>query len=304
MRMQKTPALACLAVSLVVFVGCSSSSSSHQPISVSVSPAAAYVGSAQNVQLTAAVTGDSSGVTWSVGATGSGTVDAQGVYTAPTVTQNVTVTVTATSVKDPTKSATTTVNVIAPGVVSTTTNEQVAQYAITVPDGLSVFIQFSSDTSYNLMTWSVAAPSGGGAVAILVAGMKGNTEYHMRAVFQPTGTTTTAFTDTDHTFTTSAYPPVSLPTAITATTTSGQTPQPGVELLDLVTAGRGAVVTDLAGNVLWSYQPGSAVVATAAPNPIKLLPNGHFLIVTGVSTVTDGIPSLWKWTWRATSSGR
>ena len=113
-----------------------------------------------------------------------------GIPTAWTATQNATATVTATSVKDSTKSASTTVNIIAPGAVTTTTNAQVAQYSISVPDGLSVFVQFNTDTSYSLMTWSVPAPSGGGNVPVLVAGMKVNTQYHMRAVFQPTGTTT------------------------------------------------------------------------------------------------------------------
>src|SRR5260370_7708625 len=87
------------------------------------------------------------------------------------------------------------------------------------------------------------------------------------------------FVDADQTFTRGAVPAAQLP-AITATTTAGMTPQSGVELLDLVGAGGAAttsplVITDLDGNVLWSYNPG---LAPRAPNPIKLLPNGHFLI--------------------------
>jgi hypothetical protein len=295
-------------VCFLIQAGCSSSSSSpNQPISVAVSPQPAYVGSAQTVQLTANVTGDTSGVTWSVSGSGGGTIDAQGNYTAPAATQNATATVTATSVKDPIKSASATVNIIAPGVVTTTTNAQVAQYTITVPNDLSVFIQFSIDTSYNLMTWSVAAPSGGGSVPILVAGMKGNTPYHMRAVFQTTGTTTDVFTDVDHTFTTSAYPPTSMP-AITAVTTSGQTPQPGVELLDLSSGGTRSMVTDLAGNVLWAYDAGTAVVSIAVPNPIKLLPNGHFLILysgappNGANSVTQEVDLAGKVVWQMTSA--
>src|SRR4030095_1430821 len=178
MRMHNAPALICLAVCFLVLAGCSSSSP-NQPISVAVYPQPAYVGSAQTVQLTANVTGDTSGVTWSVSGSGGGTVDAQGNYNAPAVNQNATATLTATSITHPTKSDSTTVNIIAPGAVTTTNNAQVAQYSISVPDGLSVFIQFSTDTSYNLMTWTVPAPSGGGNVPILVAGMKGNTQYHM-----------------------------------------------------------------------------------------------------------------------------
>ena len=309
MTTNKALVFGCLFVSLFVYSGCSSSSSSDQPISVAVTPQAGYVGSAQTLQLTATVMNDTSGVTWSTSGTGGGTVDAQGNFTAPTVTQNATATVTATSVKDPSKSASATINIIAAGVVTTTANEQVAQYAITVPDGLSVFIEFSEDTSFNLKTWAVPAPSGGGSVPILVAGMKGNTAYHMRAVFQQTGTTTNVFTDADHTFTTNAYAAAKLP-AITVTTSPGQTPQPGVELLDLVGAGVKftALVTDLAGNVIWAYDPGTSVAAGTIPQPIKLLPNGHFLIIfsgvnpDGVNSVTQEVDLTGNVVWQMTSA--
>ena len=316
MPMQNAPAFICLAVSFLVSAGCSSSSyssSPNQPISVAVSPQPAYAGSAQTVKLAATVTGDTSGVNWSVSGSGGGTIDALGNYTAPAVTQNATVTVTATSVKDSTKSASTTVNIIAPGSVTTTKNAQVAQYSISVPDGLSVFIQFSTDTNYNLMTWAVPAPSGGGSVPILVAGMKGNTQYHMRAVFQPTGTTTNVFTDTDHTFTTSAYPAAMMP-SLTASTTAGQTPQPGVELLDLLSTGGSGLTqlhvlaTDLAGNVLWAYDPGSAIPAGNSIGPFKLLPNGHLLIIAsginpdGANSVTQEIDLAGNVVWQITSA--
>jgi len=263
---------------LAIF-GCGSSYKG--PISVNVSPQAAYLGSGQTMQFTVSVMNDNSGVTWSVGASGgaagagaaAGSVDTNGNFTAPTVTQNTTVTITATSVKDSTKSASATITIIAPGIVTPTANAQVALYTITVPDGLSSSIQFSTDTSYGLTTWAVPAPTGGGAVPILVAGMKGNTQYHMRASFETTGTTTSVFTDVDHTFTTTAYPAGIFPT-ITAAAASGQTPQSGVELLDI----NNGVVTDLSGNVLWAYAPGNTIVAGAAAGPIKPLPNGHFLI--------------------------
>jgi arylsulfate sulfotransferase len=262
----------------VSIAGCASSP--RAPVAVSISPQSALVGSGQTLQFTATVTNDTSGVAWSVSGS-SGSIDSQGNYTAPAVTQNSTATITATSLKDPTKTSSAAVTIIASGVVSATANPQVAQYTITVPDGVSVFVQFSEDTSYNLFTWSVAAPAGGGSVPILVAGMKGNTAYHMRAVFQPTGTTTAVFTDADRMFTTSAYPAANLPT-LTVATSSGQTPQSGIELLDLVSGPPGrfaSVVTDLSGNVLWGYDPGTAVPSGSYPNPIKLLPNGHFIIV-------------------------
>jgi len=248
------------------------------PVVLTISPQPAFVGSGQTLQFTAS----GYAVTWAVSGASGGTIDAQGKFTAPTVTQNTTVTVTATSSSGSAVSASVTVNVIAPATVAATANPQVALFTISVPDGLSAFIQFSIDTSYNLFTSSVPAPSGGGAVPILVAGMKGNTLYHMRAVFQPTGSTTTVFTDADHTFTTTAYPAAQIP-ALTATTASGQSPQSGVELLDLVNFGTDktkftALVTDLEGNILWAYSPGSSVPSGPVTNPIKLLSNGHFLI--------------------------
>jgi hypothetical protein len=265
---------------VLCLTGCGSNSSHVTPVTLAVSPQPAYIGSGQSMQFTA-----NSAATWAVSSAtagaSAGTIDAQGNFTAPTVTQNTTVTVTATSSSDSTVSASVTVNVIAPATVAATANPQVALYTISVPDGLSAFIQFSTDTNYDLFTWSVPAPSGGGAVPILVAGMKGNTLYHMRAVFQPTGTTSTVFSDADHTFTTSAYPATSLPT-LTASTTAGQIPQSGVELLDLIGTSTPKVdvaVSDLNGNVLWEYSPNSSIIEPGSfPDPIKLLPNGHFLI--------------------------
>jgi hypothetical protein len=85
--------------------------------------------------------------------------------------------------------------------------------------------------------------------------------------------------DTDHTFTTQPVPANMQPT-LTATTTPGMTPQPGVEMLDmLVGTPAGLAVTDLNGNVLWTYAvPG---LATNFIQGVKLLPNGDFLMAIG-----------------------
>jgi arylsulfate sulfotransferase len=272
--------LICFLMLVLCLAGCGSNSSHVTPVTLAVSPQPAYVGSGQSMQFAA-----TSAATWAVSSAtagaSAGTIDAQGNFTAPTVTQNTTVTVTATSTSDSTVTASSTVFVIAPATVAATVNPQVALFTISVPDGVSAQVQFGTDTTYGLSTWSVAAPSGGGAVPIFVAGMKGNTPYHMRAILQPTGTTTTVFSDADHTFTTSAYPATSLPT-LTAATTAGQTPQSGVELLDLIgtsTPKVNVAVSDLNGNVLWEYSPNSSIIEPGSfPDPIKLLPNGHFLI--------------------------
>jgi arylsulfate sulfotransferase len=286
--------LVCFLTLLLCLAGCGSDSSHVTPVMLAVSPQPAYIGSGQSMQFAA-----TSAATWAVSSStaggSAGTIDAQGNFTAPTVTQNTTVTVTATSTSDSTVTAFSTVFVIAPATVAATANAQVALFTISVPDGVSAQVQFGTDTSYGLTTWFVAAPSGGGAVPILVAGMKGNTLYHMRAIFQPTGTTTTVFTDSDHTFTTTAYPAASLP-SLTVVTVQGQTHQSGVELLDLIRIGSATgqsdtVVSDLNGAVLWLYDPGTTVPAGDFPGPIKLLPNGHFLInYSGVNP--DGANSV------------
>ena len=72
------------------------------------------------------------------------------------------------------------------------------------------------------------------------------------------------------------------------------TPQSGVELLDLI-AGASTpptvtpiAVTDLQGNVLWSYNSG----LTSQVNPVKLLPNGHFLVNFSGAAAADGMNSV------------
>ena len=251
-----------------------------QPTTVSISPQSAFVGAGQTIQFTATGAGTTSGVSWAVdgdtgGGSTAGTIDANGNYTAPAVTQNTTVTLTATSKSDANNSGSVSVLIVGPGQLTTTKNPQVALYTITPPANANVVVQFGTDTSYGLTTWSQTAPSGGGAFSMYVAGMRANTMYHMRAVMQLGGSTVN---DSDHTITTGGLPAASIPT-LAATTTVGMTPQSGVELLDFVdtnpaTGPVQVAVSDLAGNVLWGYDPR----LLNAPNPVKLLPNGHFLM--------------------------
>ncbi len=268
--------LATSAFSLFLFMLCvallTTGCASQAPVNVAISPTTAAIGTGQTVQFTPTVTG-SSGVTWSATA---GTVDASGNYTAPSGSQSMKVTVTATSMKDHTKSASATVNVVAPGQVAASANSQVASYTIAPAAPANVSVQFGTDTNYGLTTWTQPVPAGGGPVSLFVAGMKGNTLYHMRGVVQFSDGT--QYMDPDMTFTTVAYPTAQVP-VLTVTTTPGMTPQSGVELLDLVEGGATVapvVVADLNGNILWSYNAG--LPSTTGPNPVKLLPNGHFLI--------------------------
>jgi arylsulfate sulfotransferase len=247
--------------------------------SVTLTPASTAIATSQTARFVA-VTNNARGVTWSATA---GTIDADGNYTAPSGPQSITAIVTATSKWDPTTSATATVHVIAPGQVSPTANAQVALYSISLAAGANVSVQFGLDKNYGLTTWTQPAPQNGGKVSLFVAGMKANALYHLRGLVQFSDGT--QFTDADLSFDTSGAPmsqsaiPPQLPT-LTATTTPGMTPQSGVEVLDLVSVGSASsspstVVTDLSGNILWSYDPR---LPGFGADPIKLLPNGHFLI--------------------------
>lgn len=260
----------CVTVLILFFGGCASIA----PVVIEVTPQSLIVFSTQTDQLTATDSLGSADVVWSVtGAGGSsavGTVDGSGNYTAPQVAQNMTVIVTATSKHDPTKSISVTITVIAPGTVTTTNNPQVALYTFTAPAGTTSFVQFSTDTSYGLKTATQPAPTSGGTLSFFVAGMLGNTEYHMRAVAQTANFAPA--NDLDHTFTTQAIPANQVP-SLTVTTTSGMTPQSGIEMLNSLTA---LAAFDLSGNVLWSYPVQGTVSDTI--QGVHLLPNGHFLI--------------------------
>lgn len=164
---------------------------------------------------------------------------------------------------------------LSPGTVTPTDNPQVALYSITLPLPGKVTVGFGLDTTYGRSTWSQSTDVAGGRVNILVAGMLPQSTYHMQASLQFTNGLSA--TDADHTFATKA--PLLAP-ELTVATTPGMTPQAGVEELTFVTgATLGLVVTDLNGNVLWSYSLPYDTSDTI--EGAKLLPNGDFLISIG-----------------------
>jgi arylsulfate sulfotransferase len=270
-----------ISVFILIAASCSSA-----PIDVAISPQTVAIGTGQTVQFTPIAT-NGSAVTWSASA---GTIDSNGVYVAPLGTQSMTVKVTATSALNHSKTSTAIVNVVAPGQVTSSANVQVANYTIAPAAAGNVSVQFGTSTNYGLTTWTQPVPTGGGPVSLFVAGMKGNTLYHMRGVVQFADGS--QFLDADQTFTTQAVPAANLP-VITTTTSPGTTPQSGVEQLALV-YGSAAVapvaITDLQGNVLWSYNMNPPVAALQI-NPVKLLSNGHFLMNFSVAT-SDGANSI------------
>lgn len=270
----------CVLGVIALLAGCGTQVS--VPAMIVVSPQTTAMSAGQTIQFTAGT--DSRDVTWSAT---EGTIDANGNYTAPSGAST-TVTVTATSRRDPSRSASATVNVVAPGQVSPTANPQVASYSISPPAAGKVWVQFASGITPPLMTWMQPVPPGGGTVHLLVAGMRANTPYQLTGVVQFADGS--EFVDAGQNFVTGAVPAGQSPALIT-TTTAGTTPQSGVELLDMIRVTAPAdetAVADLSGQVLWTYDPGLAGVH---PNPVKLLPNGHFLINYS-SNSADGADSV------------
>jgi hypothetical protein len=175
------------------------------------------------------------------------------------------------------------------GQVTGTNNPQVALYTMTLPFPGSMTVSFGKDTTYGTNTWTQSTPENGGTVSIFVAGMQGSTAYHMQAAVQFTNGISAK--DVDHTFTTQAVP-ANMQPKLTVTTTAGMTPQPGVEVLELLGGAPSEVaVTDLAGNILWTYaNPGTG---SNSIQGAKLLPNGDFLLGIGpISTSPlNGVPN-------------
>lgn len=305
--------LAWLALWLVGGAGCGGGSSPapvppptpppvpQQMGSVSVSPQWAALGRAQALHF-AATSSAAGTLIWSVnGVVGGndsvGTVDSAGDYLAPGVlAQSANVVVQAALASAPqTNFATAVVALVQAGDVEPTANPLVAQYTLNLPQPGTVAVQFGTDTNYGLRTWSLPTPAApvnyGGPVTIEVAGMRGNTTYHMRAsAMLPNGTT---YTDADHTFTTGSprpTPPVQI------TTPTPGTPQPGIELFDSAELGlplyspalAQVFATDLQGNVIWTYN--YAGTPANVVTPIKLLPNGHLLLNLTVTTSATGPP--------------
>jgi hypothetical protein len=112
--------------------------------------------------------------------------------------------------------------------------------------------------------------------------MQANTTYLMQAVVNYGDGTSVK--DVDHTFTTGSYPAGSLP-SVTATTAPGQTPQPGIEMVNSVTAPTQIVAVDLSGNVVWAYNPNMQMNGASFDAP-KLLPNGDFIAMASVNSST------------------
>jgi arylsulfate sulfotransferase len=276
----KCVATGLVAFCLVLLVGCGASNSS-----VLITPSPVLLLSGQSFQFNIARIGDSavSGQATPVlmvngvigGSPSTGTVTQTGLYTAPSTASGQPITV---GIQGQSSSAVVTLfnpSSFTAGSVVATQNPLVASYSIIVPAGSSVQIQFGLDTGYGLSTSAIQTLSGG-AVTVLVAGMRAETTYHMQAIASLSNGS--QLLDTDHTFTTGSIPANQLP-AITVQQFGTGTPSAGVELLSLYPYNPSAnllsaVATDLDGNVIWYY----AMESNVFPEPVKPLPNGHMLV--------------------------
>jgi arylsulfate sulfotransferase len=280
MALKKLHLALLLAMYIAVSAGCGTGSNQAQVIVVT--PWAVLLSPGQSQQFSVAGGQSLPSATWTVngepgGSAADGTITSDGLYTAPSTVSSQAIIIGISGQQSTASVRIFNPNNFLPGIVFSTPNPLVAAYSITAPAGATVQVQFGTDTSYGLATAQVEAPSLGGPATVLVAGMRAGTSYHMQAILNlPTGS---QVFDTDKTFTTGAI------TAEPVPDISGQqlgvgAPSPGVELFSLFPDASGppsplsAVATDLEGNVIWYYDVGPSSVAF----PIKLLPNGHFML--------------------------
>ena len=172
------------------------------------------------------------------------------------------------------------------GPITPTQNPLVAEYTVSLPPGSSAAVEFGPDTNYGFMTSSVLATAP--KVPVLVAGMKQNSTYHMRAVI--THADGSKAFDNDHVFTTGAAPSGRTP-VMAVTLPSGVTPTPGIELVSLNPPPNNpgnflrVLALDPAGDLVWYYDFDPRL---GTAQPFKLLPNGHFLMVLFGGTTGPG----------------
>ena len=286
-------------IAVAIMLGCGGTSSSdtsfEQPANFFLSPSNVLVEAGQTVAFTPTGSGGQvvTSPVWKVngvagGSASTGTITANGAYTAPTTLPTGAVTVTMTTAAGNLTTAPAVVGFFSDanfsGTVSTTNNPLVASYNVPAPLGATVQVQFGTTTAYGLTTWAQPATttttlvsSSSISTTVLVAGMRAGTTYHMQAALKLASGK--QILDSDHTFTTGTIPAATLPT-LTIPQPALAGAAPGVEMLDIfnqmnTTGLLQAVVTDIQGNVIWYYPLGTEEV----PYPLKPVPNGNILIV-------------------------
>jgi arylsulfate sulfotransferase len=259
--------------------------------SITISPTYIALSPGQKFQFTA--TSSTGGqVEWLVNGTvggkpAAGLVDSAGNYTAPSVvSQGINISVTAALASSPQQNYATAVVALIPAAQvscpDVTGSPLVVAYTMSLPSSGKVSIEFGKTTDYGRETWQVPSGQQGGNVKVLVAGMMGQTLYHMRGrVVLDNGA---SYTDSDHTCTTGTPPPTP---SIQITTSNGATPQPGIEMWNTVIPNNviQAYATDLQGNVIWTYKYQGSV--SDLIQGFQMLPNGDMLmLISYLSSVT------------------
>ena len=167
------------------------------------------------------------------------------------------------------------------GSVSNTQSPLVAQFTATTSLGCAgqVAVQFGTDTSYGRSTAWYSAPATYQKTAILVAGMRASTTYHMRLETQ-CSVADGANYGSDVTFTTGPLPSIAFPTLnVTRPSPSTTSPEnPGVEMISVTATGTPALITDRDANPIWYYDVGQGNTVA----PFKLLPDGNVLLLLAV----------------------
>ena len=235
---------------------------------ISISPAVAALAPGQTQQFQATVAGSGGQVVWLVnGVAGGnatvGTISANGLYTAPasiTLSENVIVTAELSGSAQQ-NYATAVVSILSAATVTCPFqlgNPLVAEYGLDLPAPGSMLVEFGPTTSYGLDTWNQPTPTvngqnNGGDVQIYVAGMRATTTYHMRALVTLDDGAT--YQDADHQCVTGSLASANVApiSPVLAATTSGATPQSGVEMWNTLVPPSNTQVfaTDLQGNVIW-----------------------------------------------------
>ena len=171
--------------------------------------------------------------------------------------------------------------------VASTQHPLVAQVTIVSSCSGTASVQFGPDTTYGRVTASYPVQAGSSGIAILVAGMRASTAYHMLPTVQCTDGPVTG---QDMTFQTGPLPSTPFP-VMTVTRPSPSTTSPensGIELMNVIAASSGvmqAYFTDRDANPIWYYDVGG--LGANYPFTMKLLPNGHVIVT--VETPTDSI---------------
>lgn len=271
------------------------------PINVSVSPGTATLNLQQQLQFMATVSGTANqAVTWDVngivgGNATMGTINAAGVYTAPTTLPSpATLTVRATSVADNTKSATASVTLLPPTSISITPT------ATTVQVGLGAqFFATVSGLANTSVIWAVNNIVGGNAT---VGTIDANGLYFAPATAPATNPVTVkASSVADSNLVAIATVTIVVPVTVTVAPSTATLPVSGTQQFT-------ATVTGTANTaVTWSVNgiaSGNATVGTISPTglymaPANLLLSGSFTITatsvanstqTGTATVIVNIP--------------